>query len=160
MPPRNPLGQDSRPLEEAKAEEIINTRTQRSVRLIAPDGGAQEILMDIKDSIPDENGNWVDTELVNVVTDRAGNTLPDDPRSVTLSHSGLYITSPEQRAECTSWLHPPGRSRTIFIGQDGRLTANGAICSRCDFWLGTLYLIIGILAIGFIVGVWQGAGLF
>ena len=74
-------------------------------------------------------------EEINVATDHAGNPLPDDPRSVILSHSGLFITSQEQFATCTSWLHG-NRSRNILLGQDGRALGEGrAICNQCEIVL-------------------------
>ena len=102
----------------------------------------------------------MDSELINVVTDDAGNPLPEDPRSMIFSHSGLYITSPEQLATCTSWFHG-NLSRNILIGQDGRMISEGrAICNRCDFWQGTTYIALAILALGLIAGICKGAGLF
>ena len=157
---RNTLRGDGLPREQTEGKAIVSNRTQRNIRLVDPDGNTQEIPMEVRDTRPDENGNYVDTELVNIVTDRAGNPLPEDPRSVLRSHSGLYITSPDQLAHCTSWLHPHGRNTNILIGQDGRLTPNGAICSHCDSWLGTIYIILTILAIGLILGIWKGAGVF
>ena len=160
MPPRNPLNEEAHPRESVKDEDVINVRTQRVVRLMGPDGGVREVVTDARDSRPDQNGGYVDAELINVVTDHAGNPLPEDPRSVIISHSGLYITSPDQFATCTSWLHG-NRSRNILLGQDGReVGRDRAICSQCDFWLGTIYIVLGILCLGLIVGIWKGTGLF
>ena len=160
MPPRNPLREEGQPREQKEGADIINTITQRTVRLVRPDGTVQEIIMDAHGSRPDDNGGYRDTELINVVTDYAGNPLPENPRSMIISHSGLYITSPEQLAHCTSWLHG-NRSRNILLGQDGRMIAeNRAICSRCDSWMGTIYFVLCILAIGIVLGIWNGAGVF
>ena len=160
MPRRNPF-EESQPREQVKGEEIINTRTQRMTRIIGPDGIVQEFVTDLHDSRPDENGGYIDTEVTNVITDHAGNTFPEDPHSLeAISYSGLFVNSQEQRAMCTSRLHGNG-PRNILIGQDGRLTSNGtAICSRCDFWLGTIYFTIGVLVLGVILGIWRGAGIF
>ena len=161
MPPRNPLREEGQPREQKEGSDIINTTTQRTVRLVRPDGTVQEIIMDAHDSRPDDNGGYRDTELINVVTDNAGNPLPEDPRSMRISHSGLYINSPEQLAHCTSWLHGNNRSRTISLGQDGRMVGeNRAICNRCDFRMGTIYLVLGILFLGIVCGIWKGSGLF
>lgn len=160
MARRNPF-EESNPREPVKGVQIINTRKERIARILGPDGYVQEIVLGMSDSRPDDNGGYVDTELVNVVTDRAGNTLPSDLHSLEgISYSGLFINSGDDRASCTSWLHPPGRSRKILLGEDGRQTLNGAICNRCDFWLGTIYLGLAVLGIGVILGLWKGVGLF
>jgi len=162
MPPRerNSLREEGQPREQTEGKSIINSRTQRTARLVCPDGSVQEFLLDINDTRPDENGNWLDNELINVTMDRAGNPLPKDLRSVKLSNSDLYISSSDQSATCTSWLHG-NRSRNILVGQDGRELGNGrAICDRCAFILTTIYLALGIIALGLVLGIWKGAGLF
>jgi len=160
MPPRNPLRENDQPREETTGDQITNVRTERTVRIAGPDGNPQEFTTEIHDSRPDENGNFNIRELINAPTDHAGNPLPEDPRSLIISHSGLYITSPQQLGHCTSWLHPANQSRNILLGQDGRATAGGAVCSRCDSWLGTIYTMGAIFAIAILLGVWSGAGLF
>jgi len=161
MPPRNPLREeDSLPREQVRGDNITNTRTQRIVRMVDQNGNPQEILMDINDSSPDENGNWIDSTVVNLHMDSAGNPMPEDPRSVVLSHSGLYISSPEQLSHCTSWLHGNG-CRNILLGQDGRALAAGrAICTRCDSILSTLYVVMFVCIISIILGIYSGAGWF
>ena len=160
MSTRNPL-RDGQPREQARGEDIINMRTQRVVRLTMPDGTVQEIVTGMRYSQPDPNGGFVESDLVGIPTDRAGNAFPAVPSNlVGISHSGLYIDSPEKQAICTSWLHPAGLPRTILLGQDGQATANGAVCSRCAFRLETIYAVLGILALGVIWGIWYGAGLF
>ncbi|MEA1878407.1 MAG: hypothetical protein U9N86_16315 [Bacteroidota bacterium] len=161
MPPENPLREQSEPREQLTGDEIINTRTQRVVRITNQDGIVQDVLTDVHDSRPDGNGGYIETDVIHVATDAAGNTFPEDPHSLeAISSTGLYVKSVENQAECTSWLHTPGRSRTIRVGQDGRRTVNGAICTQCDFWIGTIYLTIGIIAVGLILGIWKGVGLF
>jgi hypothetical protein len=161
MPPRNPLRENDHPREQTKGKDILNTRSQRVARIVGQDGNVQEYIMDVHHSWLDGNGGHIDDELINVITDQAGNPLPEDPRSVIRSHSDLFITSPEQFATCTSWLHGNRHSRNILVGQDGRpLPGGGAICSRCDTWVKTIYLALGILGVGLILGIWRGAGLF
>jgi len=161
MPPENPLREQSEPREQLTGDEIINTRTQRVVRITNQDGSVQDICMDVHDSRPDGNGGYIETDIINVATDAAGNTFPEDPHSLeAISGTGLYVKSVENLAECTSWLHTPGRSRIIRVGQDGHRTVNGAICTQCESRQGTIYLVLGIIAVGVIFGIWKGAGLF
>ena len=160
MARRNALREDDHPREEITGDTIINTRTQSITRLLDPQGNVQEFVTRVTDSRPDEAGEYVDTELINVPFDRAGNPLPEDPRKARISHSGFYIGPQDKYATCTSWLHPPGRSRKILVGQDGSEVPGGAICSWCRFCLTTIYLALGILALGAIVGIFEGAGWF
>ena len=117
-------------------------------------------MLNAHETRPDGNGNFVTSEFINVVTDHAGNPLPENPRSVFVSHSGLFITSQDQLATCTSWLHPANRSRNILLGQDGRETQTGAICSNCDSWHTTISIAFGILGLGVLIGLCKAAGLF
>lgn len=159
MPPRNSLKDNDQPVEQIKGKTITNVRRERVIQISDQDGAIRQFVMDVADSRPNQDGTYSDSELINVPTDRAGNPLPADPRSVIVSHSGLYIPSEAQRAVCSSWLHG-ARSRNIFIGQDGRLTPNGAICSRCDSLTGTIWILLFILAVAGILGIWKGAGMF
>jgi hypothetical protein len=152
---RNPLRDGNQPFETLKGDKIINVRNQKVVRIPTQDGNIQEIVLNESTSEPDGNGNYFDRELINQITDHAGNPLPEDPRSVIFSHSGLYITSPELRVICTSILHPQNRSRNILLGQDGREVPGGAICSRCDYWLTTIYITLGIVGVGLIYGLYK-----
>jgi hypothetical protein len=61
---------------------------------------------------------------------------------------------------CTSFLHPGGLSRNFLVGQDGRLTLRGAICSHCDFLLGTIYIALVILGIGVVCGLYKAVSFF
>ena len=158
--PRNTLRDGNGPFEAIKGEKIINVRNQRVVRISAQDGNYQEIVMNESTSEPDGNGSYFDRELINQITDRAGNPLPEDPRSSIISHSGLYITTTDQRSHCTSILHPQERSRNILLGQDGRLTLRGATCSHCDFLLGTIYIALVILGIGVVCGLYKAVSFF
>ncbi len=160
MPPRNSLREDNQSQDPMEGDEIINVRSQRVARIVGPDGNIQEVLMGSKISRPDVDGSYIDTELVNIQTDNAGNPLPDDPRTVIFSHSGLYITSPEQLASCTSRFHTPNRSRNILVGQDGRHVEGGAVCSHCDAWINTIYMGFGIIGIGLTLGLFRATGIF
>jgi len=158
--PRNPLKEEN-PQQEIKGEHITNVHSQKAVRISDQNGNTQDIIIGYHITHPDKDGRFIDSELINVVTDYAGNPLPEEPRSVIRSHSGLYISSPEQLAHCTSFLHfSPSRSRNIFLGQDGRATPNGAICSRCEFWLNSISIVLGIFVIGMVIGLFKGTGLF
>jgi hypothetical protein len=158
--PRNPFEEENQAHEAIKGEDVINIRTERVIRIRAQDGTFQDIVFSVHDSRPDENGNFIDTELINVVTDHAGNPLPQDPRSVFVSHTGLYIGSLEQLAICNSWLHPPNRNRNIFLDHDGRETQGGAICSNCESWHTTIYIAFGIIGLGVLTGLCKAAGMF
>jgi hypothetical protein len=162
MARRNPLREeDEIPREVRTGDTIINTRTQSITQLVDAQGNVRQFVTKVTDSRPDDAGGFTDSELIRVPFDSAGNPLPEDPRKVRISHSGLYIGPEDKQAICTSWLHPPGRSRNILVGQDGHeLPGGGAICSSCRFWLTTIYLGIGILALGLIIGLFKGAGWF
>ena len=158
--PRNPFEEKNQSHEVIKGEDVINIRKERIVRIRNQDGSYEDILVSMRESRPDGNGNFVDTELICDVRDQAGNPLPEDIRSAFLSCTGAYITSQEQLAICTSCLHPSNRSRNIFLGHDGRETPRGAICSNCDSWHTTIYIAFGIIGLGVLVGLCIAAGLF
>jgi hypothetical protein len=157
---RNPLKDENQLYEATKGKDIINSRIQKIMRIHNQDGSVQEYVTNVRDSMPDQNGGYVDTELTNVMTDHAGNPLPEDTKSVRISHSGLFIGSLEQLATCSSRFHSANRSRNILVGQDGRLIPQGAICSHCDFLLGTVYIALVILGIGVIYGLYKAVGFF
>ena len=158
--PRDPFEEENQPHEAIKGEDVVNVRTERIVRIRNQDGTYQNNVTNVRETRPDGNGNYIDTEIINVVTDHAGNRLPEDPRSVFFSHTGLYIGSQDQLGICTSWLHPHNRNRNIFLDRDGRETPAGAICSHCDYWIGTFCLAAGILGVGVLAGLCKAAGLF
>lgn len=160
MPARNILQEDDNVQEIMEGDEIVNSTSQKIVRITDLNGNVQQIIMGEHTTAPDENGSYIDTELINVQTDWAGNPLPEDPRSIILSHTGLYIPSREQLTSCTSRFHPAHRSRNIFIGIDGRLKEEGAICTHCDSWINSIYIVIGIIGAGLIIGLFGGVGLF
>ena len=158
--PRNPLANENQQFDAIKGEDIVNVRTERKVRIRTQDGTVEDFLVSAHDSRPDGNGNFIDSKLINVITDRAGNLLPENPRSVKLSITNLFISSPEELAICTSRLHPANCTRNILIGQDGRETPNGAICIYCSSWQTTIYIAFAILGVGVLAGLCKAAGIF
>lgn len=159
MPRRNPF-EEPHPHKRQRGEDIVNLRRQRVARVIGPDGSENEIVLESHDSRPLGDGSYVDTDAINLSMDADGNVFPHDPQSiVAVSHTGLFITSPDQFGICTSRLHG-NRSPNIFLGRDGRAVKGGAICSRCDFWLGTIYIALGVGALGLVLGIWKAAGVF
>ena len=91
--PRNPLDDENQNHETIKGEDIINARTERVVRIRAQDGTFQDVLLNAHETRPDGNGNFVTSEFINVVTDHAGNPLPENPRSV-------FVSKPSSNAVC------------------------------------------------------------
>ena len=154
MPSDNPLhddpGQDPR-----KGDEFNNLNTIRQVRI---QGQVLETSRNF--SQPDQNGIYQDTETVSVVTDPAGNPLPEDGRPYAISWSGLYIPSSEQMAVCNSMFHQANLPRIILVGQDGQLAPNGAICFRCQAWRTNIHIGLFIIGIGCFIGLIRAVGLF
>lgn len=160
MPPRNSLRSDNNIQDPIDGDEIINSTVRRVVRITDGNGNVRDLVVGGHTSALGENGEYADTELIGIQTDRAGNLLPEDPHALTLSHSGLFIKNNDQRTSCTSWFHGHNTSRNILIGQDGRLIEGGAICSNCDALLNSIYIALGIIACGIVIGVYKGAGFF
>jgi len=162
MSNRNPLVEGGQPQEPIAGEKVAsNIRTQKLVRFLGPDGSEREITTDIHDSRPDQQGGYFDSEVSNILIDQGGNPMPENPRDLVISHSGLFIASPEQRGICNSILHLSSRSRNILIGQDGYISDEGmARCSYCQGVLTSIYIVLGILGLGLIMGVYKGVGLF
>ena len=158
--PRDPFEEENQPHEVIKVEDVVNIRTERIVRIRNQDGTFEDIVTNVRETRPDGNGNYIDLELINVVPDRAGNPLPKDPQSAFISHTGEFIESRDQLATCTSWLHLGNPNRNILLGHDGRETPAGAICSNCDYWQTTIYIALGIIGIGVLVGICMAAGMF
>jgi hypothetical protein len=148
--PRNTLRDGNQPQEQTKGDKIINVVTKETVTI-----NGQEFTREEAVTKPDENGNYVDTKKTHLIFDHGGNQLPEDPQSAILSWTGLIIPSEDKRALCTSFFHSNRYSKNIYIGQDGRLTPNGAICSRCDYRLTTIYIALGIVGIGFMWGLFK-----
>jgi len=150
MPNDNPLNAD--PL---KGEKIQKSRVRKNVVI-----NGQEFNRSESSSQPRKDGVYEDIETEHFVTDQAGNPLPENSNFVALSHTGLFITSSEQMTHCNYWLHSPNRSRIILIGQDGSLTATGAICSRCSSWPLTINIVLLLLLLGVLGGVLRAVGIF
>jgi hypothetical protein len=158
--PRNPFENDKPAHETKEGEDILNSRKERFVRIRNQDGTFEDILVSVRDTRPDGNGNYVDTELICDVRDQAGNPLPEDLGSAIKSGEEYWITSREQLGICTSRLHPRSRPKNILLGHDGRETQNGAICSYCDYWHTTFYIAFAIIGIGVLAGLCKAAGMF
>ncbi len=159
MASKNPLGENSIPREQVSGESIINNRTERIMRVPRPNGETEAVIIEAREAAPAEDGTYVDRVISDVATDSAGNTLNDLSELVAISWSGIFIKSPEERAICGSWLHPPNLSRNILLGQDGHHTnANGyAICTGCSNRLSKFYLVAGIIALAVLIGIFKGA---
>lgn len=151
---QNPVGDD-----QIKGDKLVNLRKEKYARITDQDGNTQDYLIEIHDSRPDGNGSYTDTELINVITDHAGNPLPKDPRDTKRSCTGLNISLSDEIAYCTSMFHRAPNNR-ILLGQDGHKTGDGAICSRCQSAMTTVYMLITILGIGLLIGFFKGTGIF
>jgi hypothetical protein len=149
----NPLKEDAHPQEVQQGEGITNLKTQKSLTVIMPDGTVRTFITTENFSGMGQNGQVTNAETTYVVFDPAGNPMPMDPQKLMLSHSGCFISSPEQRATCTSIFHR-GLNRNISIGQDGYVLANGAgICSSCQSVRTTIFIVLAILGFGIFWGV-------
>jgi hypothetical protein len=136
---------------------IVNLRRRSMVRLYNPNGTYREFVRSDSISLPDEQGNWIDTDLVCNHFDDQGNPLPEDLKGVSVSHAGRLIP-PGSLAVCTSQFHQSGLTRNIYIDVDGSVTEQGAICSTC-LQRRTIFSIAAVavglcLAIGIIMGLW------
>ena len=154
MPNENWFKNDSHP-DPIKGDKIQNSRVRKSVVI-----NGQRFNISESSSQPRENGVYEDNETTHIVTDYAGNPLPEDLNFVARSHTGLFITSQDQMVHCNYWLHPQNRSRIILIGQDGHLTATGAICSHCASWPLTINVVILLLILGVFGGLLMAVGIF
>lgn len=158
MPDTNPLRGESQPQEQAPAEEMTRIQTDQIISFDFPDGTRRQHLLESRLSSPQGDGTFHETMMRNAILDRNGNALDgSDASKIRISHSGLWINTPEEGAICDYWLHPTRRSRNIRIGQDGVQTPTGAICSHCQSIHSSLYWAAGILLIGLMVGLFQGA---
>lgn len=161
MAPRNPLREDDHPQEAIRGEQITHASSYKVARIIGPSGILREMPLSGTYSRPDSNGGYLDVEEVNIVTDHAGNPLPEDGRPEAVSHTGLFITDPAKVGYCTSILHPANRSRIFSDGEDGRLVDNRhGTCSYCQWWTLTIYAVSGIVLIASVLGLFKGTGFF
>lgn len=152
MPPRNPLSIDN-PTIAQNGDKISNVSQRKITRIISPGGVEQNFVVEERSSVPNGHGVYEDTVRNTVVMDAFGNPLPKPGEPFFQSHSGLYIRSLEQLAHCTSRFHPHHRTRNILIGQDGRLTPDGAVCSHCDSMGRTIWIFFAIIGFGIVFGV-------
>ena len=156
--PRNPFSQPN-PQEEQRGDSISRLNRRKILRLRDEDGNVQEIVVEGRVSMPDGQGGIVVDEYVNYQADSAGNPIPQNFRQLRISHSNLFIPSEKELAICSSNLHPSGVSRNIYVGQDGKLTQSGAICSRCIAWHSYIKLLLGVIGVGALIGLMMGAGI-
>ena len=156
--PRNPFSQPN-PQEEHRGDSISQLNKRKVLRIRGEDGDIQDIVAEGRRSIPDGQGGLIVDEYVNYQPDIAGNPIPQDLRNMYISHFGLYTPS-EKAAMCSSRFHPSGISRNIFVGQDGKRTESGAICSRCIAWHVFIKLLLGVIGSGVLIGLFRGAGIF
>ena len=154
---RNPLNQKGQSHEIVKGNKVINLKTQRNIVI-----NGQEMEIEVRDSIPDGNGNYNDIINRHIHTDWAGTPIPEDSKDfLGISHTGAIITTSEAQGTCTSLFHPRNRSTFVRLGLDGRTRTNGrVICSYCQFWQTTFYIIAGLFILGIVLGIVNGAGLF
>ena len=158
MPPKNPLKEDEFPQEPAKGESITNLNKQKIVRVTLPNGQILTSINSETDLNKGPNGQYTDAEITNVVIDQFGNPMVLDPNNFSVSHTGLFITSPQMKAVCTSIFHR-NPNKNILIGQDGRLLGNGGgICNHCQNILYIIYTVLGIFGIGVIIGLYKALG--
>lgn len=154
MPSDNPFKDDSH-VDPIKGNKILNSRKRKKLVI-----NGQDFVVSESSTQPRENGVYEDNETTHIVTDRAGNPLPENLKFVAQSHTGLFVSSPEQMAHCNYWLHPGNRSRIILVGQDGQPTATGAICSHCAPWPLTINFVLLFLFLGVLGGVLKAVGIF
>jgi hypothetical protein len=161
MAPKNPFNDGGQPKEQKPGDKTINRKVIRKTRITGPKGRSDEYTVSENDSRPDDNGTYIDSEMKHIMTDPSGMALPEDSTKVlAFSYSGLFISSPQEMALCTSWLHPNNFTRIIKIGFDGHATEAGAICDVCQGKSDTIYGVLFILCLVIILGIWKGAGIF
>jgi len=154
MPNDNPLNEEPHP-DPQKGDKIRNAKVRKSVVI-----NGQEFNRSESSTQPGKNGVYDDIETTHIVTDSVGNPLPENSNFVAQSHTGLFITSPEQMDHCGFWLHPQNRSRIILVGQDGQHTETGAICSHCVSWQLTINILLFLMILGFFGGLLKAVGIF
>ena len=158
---RNPYREGNNPQEPDAGENITNLHKRKILRIRDEDGNiTREILIGARETIPDGTGGYIDIDYVDLPIDSAGNSFPKDPRDLLMSHTNLFIPSKSELARCTSRFHPSHITRNIYVGLDGKETKNGAVCSRCDYWYETIYIALGIIGLGIVIGLLKGAGIF
>jgi hypothetical protein len=109
---------------------VVNLERRKGTRIYNPDGSYREFPLSGSISLPDNQGNWTQTDLTCIHFNDQGIQLPEDLKGVSMSHAGRLIP-PGSLAVCNSSLHPPDLTRNIYINVDGSVTEQGAICSIC-----------------------------
>jgi len=156
MAPRNPLKEDIKPQEVVDGGNIVNLTTQETVEVISEDGSTATIVTSEINSGKSSEGQYVRKRTTFVRVNPLGNSGTIAPATLCFSHSGVMITSPEQKATCISSFHKIP-NRNILIGYDGTGTPNGpGICTNCRSLLNIIYIVLGILGIGIVVGLFRG----
>ena len=162
MATRNPLKSfNNRPQQSRRGDEITNITTERIARLPRSDGTMHEIVMETRETVPDQSGTLVDRQTTHIHTDISGRVIPDDPRSViALSHTGASICSEEEFAICTSRLHPRNRPVNILVGYDGELLPDGARCSYCQRIYNWILFACAGAGLVFLLALYKAAGFY
>jgi hypothetical protein len=140
-------------------DRMVNLRRRRVARIYNPDGSYREFVLFDSVSLPDGQGNWIDTDLTCNHFDDQGNPLPRDLKGVAMSHAGRLVP-PDNLVVCSSSLHPPGLTRNIYIDVDGSVTEHGAVCSTCI--QRRMFINVAAIAVGIClaIGLFRGLGWF
>ena len=158
---RNPFNQEAQPREQQGAEDYSQISTKLVIHINRPDGSIREVPIQSHISRPNGNGTWNEIDVVNVIHDEAGNPMiVDDPQQIAISHSGLFITSPDKGGVCTSKLHPTWLPRNFLIDQDGKMVGSRGVCSHCMALMNRIQIILGVIGIGILMGVYKALGWF
>ena len=140
-------------------DSMVNLRRRKVARIYNHDGSYREFVLSDSISLPDGNGNWIDTDLTCNYFNDQGNPLPADLKGVSMSHTGRLIP-PGSLAVCSSALHQTGLTRNIYIDVDGSVTEHGAVCSVCRQRSMVINIAAIALGICLALGLFRGLGWF
>ena len=146
----NPFNEEISSFETIQGEQFNNQIKRKYISILG-----RKFLISENSSRPNQDGTIEEVLIEHVNTDDYGNPLPENPSRCAISHSGI-VTPPEKTALCTSWLHWSQRSKIVALGQDGKETSNGPICSSCNTWERTLKFSGLILFLGVVSGILFG----
>lgn len=146
----NPLNEGISSFEPTTGEQFNNHIKRKYISVLG-----EKFLFSENSSRPNEDGVIEENQVEYVNTDRFGNPFPENPSGCAISHSGIP-TPVEKMALCTSWFHWGQRSKIIALGQDGKETDHGPICSLCNTWERTLKFSGFILFLGVAIGILFG----
>ena len=146
-------------VEPENGENIVNLRKRKLSRIYNSDGSYIEFVLGDTISLPDGQGNWIDTELTCNHFDDQGNPLPQDLKGVAMSHAGRLVP-PGSLAVCSSPLHPTGLTRNIYVDVDGSVTDGVAVCSICVQRKLVFNILMFLFGISAIIGLFKGFGWF